>query len=192
MEKRGLLIKLKEAGIHKKSRWWHSDEMRFGLWGQTRRRWGKRGVKIIQKIQIEYAWEYLVLAVDTVRAKLHWAWTTRMNQVQLIPVFEQWMPDAVVWDGASAHRGKAMGMVGFQRVQLPSYSPELNPPERVFEELRRQIEGKPYPSIAAKKYAIDQELRRLQANETRLKRLIGWEWLQEVYQQLPDCITDLD
>lgn len=32
---------------------WFSDEMRFGLWGQTRKRWGLRSVPIIQPIQIE-------------------------------------------------------------------------------------------------------------------------------------------
>ncbi len=34
------------------SRVWHCDEMRFGLWGQVRRRWGLKGKKIIQPIQI--------------------------------------------------------------------------------------------------------------------------------------------
>lgn len=41
------------------------------------------------------------------------------------------IPDAVILDGASAHRGKAMGEVGFERIYLLPYSPELNPCERV-------------------------------------------------------------
>ena len=45
------------------SRIWHCDEMRFGLWGQVRRRWGLKGVKIIQRLQIEFRWSYLVLGV---------------------------------------------------------------------------------------------------------------------------------
>ncbi len=43
------------------SRIWHYDEMRFGLWGQVRRRWGLKGVKIIQRLQIRFRWSYLVL-----------------------------------------------------------------------------------------------------------------------------------
>jgi len=159
--------------------------MRFGLWGQVRRRWGRRGVKIIQPVQIEFAWQYLVLAVDVVRCELHWAWSTRMNQAQLIPIFQTWLPDAVVWDGASAHRGQAMGQVGFVRIALPPYSPELNPPERVFEVLRQKIEGEVYPSLQAKRYAIDRELRRLNANKSRLRALIAWDWLLAAFQQLP-------
>ena len=123
------------------SRLWHCDEMRFGLWGQVRRRWGLKGKKIIQPMQIVFRWSYLVLAVDVGRGELHWGWSQGMNQQQLVPIFEQWPMDGVVWDGAPSHRGKLMGQLGFGRISLPAYSPELNPAERVFEEVRRHIEG---------------------------------------------------
>ncbi len=189
MEKRGLLTALKEAAVTKTSRWYHSDELRFGLWGQVRRRWGKRGVKIIQPIQIVFAWRYLVLAVDVIRCELLWDWSERMNQEQLMPIFERWAPEAIVWDGASSHRGNAMGTLGFARISLPSYSPELNPPERIFREIRRKIEGIVYPSLPAKQHAINQFLRRLRADKVRLRRLIGWDWITQAYDQLPDEYT---
>ena len=163
--------------------------MRFGLWGQVRRRWGLRGVKIIQPIQIVFAWRYLVLAVDVVRCQLLWDWSDRMNQEHLMPIFARWSPDAVVWDGASSHRGNAMGTLGFARISLPPYSPELNPAERIFREIRREIEGIVYPSLSAKQYAINRFLRRLHADKTRLRELIGWDWIQHVHQQLPDRNT---
>ena len=53
-----------QAGITTTSRLWHCDKMRFGLWEQVRRRWGLKGVKIIQRMQIVFRWSYLVLAVD--------------------------------------------------------------------------------------------------------------------------------
>jgi transposase len=177
---------LKDVSITKSTRWYHSDEMRFGLWGQVRRRWGLRGVKIIQPIQIVFAWRYLVLAVDGLRCQLLWDWSDRMNQEHLMPIFQRWSPDAVVWDGASSHRGNAMGTLGFARISLPSYSPELNPAERIFREIRREIEGIVYPSLQAKQHAINRFLRRLHADKTRLRALIGWDWIEHVYQQLPD------
>ena len=160
--------------------------MRFGLWGQVRRRWGLKGVKIIQRMQIVFSWRYLVLAVDVLPSELRWEWAKRMNQQQLVPIFERWPMDGVVWDGAPSHRGKLMGEVGFERVTLPAYSPELNPAERVFEEVRRHIEGEVYPSLSAKQAAIDHLLRQLRADKARLKRLIGWRWIKQAYQQLPD------
>lgn len=189
MEKGGLSQALKQAGVKLSDDTVHSDEMRFGLWGQVRQRWGRKGVKIIQKIQIEFAWEYLVLAVNVAQGTLKWAWSPRMNQEHLIPIFQQWSPDAVIWDGASAHRGQAMGEVGFKRIALPPYSPELNPAERVFEYIRGEIEGIVYPSLKAKRYAIDQILRRLNANKNRLRQLIGWQWIHHNLQQLDDDLT---
>jgi transposase len=141
-------------------------------------------VPIIQPIQIEFAWQYLVLAVDVLRSKLYWAWADRMNQTNLIPIFRKWMPDAVIWDGASAHRGKAMGEVGFERVFLLPYSPELNPCERVFEWLRGKIEGEVYSCLQHKRYVINQLLRRLNADKLRLQQLIGWRWIQEAFARL--------
>ena len=89
----------------------------------------------------------VLLAVDVGRGELHWGWSQGMNQQQLVPIFEQWTMDGVVWDGAPSHRDKLMGQLGFGRISLPAYSPELNPAERVFEEVRRRIEGKVYPSL---------------------------------------------
>ncbi len=180
----GLHKALIEAELSATNHVWFSDEMRFGLWGQVRKRWGLRGVKIIQPIQIEFAWEYLVLAVDVVRCQLRWSWADRMNQVSLIPIFEKWMPDAVIWDGASAHRGKAMGEVGFARIFLLPYSPELNPCERVFEWLRGKIEGEVYRSLKHKHYVIEQHLRRLNADKAKLRQLIAWQWIQEAFAQI--------
>ena len=95
--------------------------------------------------------------------------------------------DGVVWDGAPSHRGKLMGQLRFKRIFLPAYSPELNPAERVFEEVRRHIEGEVYPSLEAKRSAIDHLLRQLRADKTRLSRLVGWDWLQQALAQLPSA-----
>ncbi len=140
-------------------------------------------------MQIEFRWSYLVLAVDVKRGELRWGWSQGMKQQQLAPIFEQWPMDGVVWDGAPSHRGKLMGELAFARIPLPPYSPELNPAERIFEEVRRHVEGKVYPSLQAKEAAIDQVLRRLRADKARLKRLIGWDWINHALAQLPDLQT---
>jgi hypothetical protein len=40
------------------------DEMRIGLWGQVRHVWSLRGIRVVQKVQIVFAWRYLVLGLD--------------------------------------------------------------------------------------------------------------------------------
>ncbi len=183
------MIALTEAGVTSGQGLWHSDEMRFGLRGQVRRRWGLRGVKLVQKQQLTFRWGYLVLLVDVVACRLKWAFVERMNQTQLLPLFQAWAPEAIVWDGASSHRGRRMGQLNFPRVFLPPYSPELNPPERVFEVVRQQVEGQVYPSLLAKRQAIEQVLRRLNADKPRLRRLIDWTWIREALLELPSPST---
>ena len=181
----GLQEALRETEMTTSHHVWFSDEMRFGLWAQVRKRWRLRGVKIIQPTQIEFAWEYLVLGVDFVRCQLRWSLADRMNQACLIPIFSQWSPDAVIWDGASARRGKPMGEVGFYRIFLLPYSPELNLCERVFEWIRGKIEGEVYASQSHKSRTIEQLLRQLNADKRRLHRLISWHWIQDAIDQLP-------
>lgn len=189
MAKKGLLSGLTQAQCTQNSAWYFSDEMRFGLWGQVRRRWGLRGVKIIQPIQIVFAWRYLVLAVDVIHLDLKWDWAEHMSQQHLMPIFEQWEFDTLIWDGASSHRGQQMATLAMTRIFLPPYSPELNPAERIFEEIRAEIEGFVYPSLQAKQHRIDQFLRRLRNDKARLQQLVCWDWLQNVFNQLPNANT---
>jgi len=91
-----------------------------------------------------------LLAVDVIHLDLKWTWADRMNQACLKPIFEQWQLQTVIWDGASSHRGQDIGTLPLNRIFLPPYSPELNPAERIFEEIRREIEGFVYPSLQAK------------------------------------------
>ena len=54
---------------------------------------------------------------------------------------------ALVWDGARGHRSELVEHVGVRTIMQPPYSPELNPVERVFEEIRRWVEGRLYEGI---------------------------------------------
>jgi transposase len=62
----------------------------------------------------------------------------------------------VVWDHAALHKAKVVGEVGLRRIYQPPYSPERNPAERVFEEVRRWVEGRRYERIEAKKAAVEE------------------------------------
>jgi len=67
----------------------------------------------------------------------------------------------------SKHSGRGMGLCGFSQgedgggggaaagISLP-YSSEINPAERVLEEVRRWVEGRRYERIEAKKAAVEE------------------------------------
>ncbi len=138
-----------------------SDELRLGLRGQTRRVLARRGFKPVQRLQLRYEWSYLLLAVEPLAGSLRWRWLPRMNKDHLRPVLAEWALECVVWDGAPAHKARVMRTLPTRRVQLPPYSPELNPAERVFEEVRRRVEGRVYGDLAAKREVVERYLREL-------------------------------
>lgn len=169
-----------------------ADEMRVGLIGQVRRIWAPRGVKIVQEKEFVYEWDYLNLAVDGRTGTLYWAWTDDMKAPSLASVVNRWGTeglDAVVWDGAPGHRGSAFDFVDVKRIRQPSYSPELNPAERVFEELRARIEGIVYGSLDAKKAAVETVLSELINDPVRVKRLTGWHWIRSSIECLSETET---
>lgn len=70
-------------------------------------------------------------------------------------------------------------------IEQPPASPELNPAARVFEELRRVVEGKVDATLAEKVDAVQAEPARLAADPERVRRLTGWGWIDVAIRQLP-------
>lgn len=185
MEKGGLRDAVVAVGITDGTMVEFSDELRLGLHGRTRRVLAPPGVKVVQRLQLEYRWRYLLLTVVPLTGEIRWAWIERMRQADLVPVLEAWKLRCVVWDGAPSHRGKQVGALDLERVALPSYSPELNPAERVFEEIRARTEGVVYGSLDAKQAVAEAYLQELTASPERVKRLCGWAWLRTALEALP-------
>ena len=161
-----------------------ADEMRLGMQGKLRRVWASRGVKVIQKLQFVFEWAYLLLAVDPLDGTLLWDWIPNMQQVSFLPVLAKWSVDCIVWDSAASHRGKQVGALPFERIFQPAYSPEVNPVERIFAEVRRHTEGRLYDSLDDKKAAAEAYLQRLSAEPDRVKQLAGWQWIQDALNSL--------
>ena len=189
MEKGGLAQALDAVGLTQASRIGFGDELRLGLRGTTRRVWGRRGVKVRQRLQARYEWASLFAAVDARAGTIWWAWVDTMKAIDLHPVLAEararGLLDALVWDGAPSHADAAVRAVGLPLVALPPYSPELNPAERLFKEVRRRVEGTVYATLADKVDAVQAFLQELDADPARVRSLCGWDWLIEAYDALP-------
>lgn len=188
MEKRGLTQALTAKGVDQSSKLYWADEMRIGLMGQVRRRWAPRGVKLRQRVAFGRVWRYLALAIDVVRGVVSWTWIENMKGhsiAEAVQAFKEAGVEAMVWDRAGGHRTLAVREVGVTLVEQPAASPELNPAERVFEELRRKIEGRNYDDIEQKQAAVEAELMVLAADPAKVRRLAGWDWIINACQALP-------
>ena len=188
MEKGGLSAALTAAGVSKGQPVGWADEMRLGLLGRVRRIWGIRGIKIRQKVECTYQWRYLSLAVDGIGGQLWWRWTPNLKKETVQEVVQEWHEagiGALVWDRAPSHRAKVVKAVGLPLIEQPPAAPELNPAERVFEELRRAVEGRVYGTIEKKMAAVEQALQKMAASPEGVQRLTGWSWIRASLAQLP-------
>jgi transposase len=188
MEKGGLSTALAGAGVIQGKPVGWADEMRLGLLGRVRRVWGIRGIKIRQKVECTYQWRYLSLAVDGVGGQLWWTWIPNLRKETVQAVVREWQEagiGALVWDRAPSHRAKVVRAVGLPLIEQPPAAPELNPAERVFEELRRAVEGRVYGTIEKKMAAVERVLQELAASPERVQRLTGWSWIRVALAQLP-------
>jgi len=81
-------------------------------------------------------------------------------------------------DGAAARRGtrrKVGAEVSLEH--LPPYSPELNPVERLFKELRRELKNRVFESLAAVEEAVIEAVKPFLKDSTRVKKLTFYGWL---------------
>jgi hypothetical protein len=194
VEKGGLASALDAVGLTRGSRIGFGDELRLGLRGTTRRVWGRRGIKVRQRLQLKYEWRYLFAAVDGQAGRIWWNWVPSMKAEALWPTIagiqEMDILDGLVWDNAPSHRDDEITDLDLACVGLPAYSPELNPAERLFEEIRRRFEGTVYATLDAKVADVQAFLEEWDADPPRVRRLCGWDWITAAVAALPDRLEN--
>lgn len=169
-----------------------SDEMKVGLIGQGRRRWCPRGVKLRQKVQMERECCWLALAADCEDGRLLVKQIANMKSESVAVALQDWKSagvGAIVWDGAKGHRGPEVRELGVKLISQPPGSPELNPMERLIEEVRRSIEGTVYGNLQSKVDAALAALAELSSDPERLKKLVGWDWIVQAYRSRQQALA---
>ena len=163
--------------------------MRLGLWNAVRKVWAPRGVAVSREIQIGRSYLYVAVALDPMTGRLWWAWQQNMKGEEMARIWGAWAEepdiDGWVWDGASGHKGADMQAIEAPQVVQPPYAPELNPVERFFQELRRALGDRVYPTLEAKQAVLEPILKAWQADPERVKQLCGWRWIRKALTDLP-------
>jgi transposase len=91
----------------------------------------------------------------------------------------------VVLDGAPSHRSEMIDHPeNVCLLELPAYSPELDPAEKWFEEFRRTLSNKTFESVALIQEALTRTLWPYWEDSALLKRLIGYPWWVEAVESL--------
>lgn len=128
----------------KQLRVYFQDESRFGQQGTTTNVWAKKGSRptAVRQTEYEYLWVLGAVCPETGHAEglLSPQLNTQIINTFLaqfsrtIPVGEHVV---MVWDGAGFHTSKKLAVPeNITLVQLPAYSPELNPIENLWHYLK--------------------------------------------------------
>ena len=161
--------------------------MRYGLISNFRRSWSKKGERTSLDQQMNYVNSYLFSGVAPLSGKsFHLLGFPDMNSdtvnVFLVALKKE-HPDKhvyVVWDRAPTHRPIIHRQIeGLTVISLPAYSPELNPAERFFEEIRRATANQTFENIKEQEKLIEETLLLWINDEQKLKSLVGYSWIQE-------------
>ena len=165
------------------------DEARVGQQGTLTRVWARRGTRPRAPRDRRYAWAYLFGAVCPERAigaalVLPYA-DAAATGLHLAEIGRHVAPGAhavVVFDGAGWHAAGGLAVPGnITLLPLPSYSPELNPVENVWEYLRQnKLSHRVWPDYDAIVATCCDAWNWLAAAPDRLASITRREWAKAV------------
>jgi transposase len=86
---------------------------------------------------------------------------------------------ALILDGARNHRQSAITMTNLDMIKLPAYCPELNPVERFFKEIRRELANKVFEDIKEVEKRLIIILRKYYDNPLIVQKLTLFAYLKK-------------
>lgn len=183
-----MVKKLKEdKSITKPIKLFFQDEMRFGLISNYRRSWSKIGERTVIQNQQEYSNRYLYSAIDPITGDnfniIGFSDVSSSITKKFLEALQKEYSDyhiVIIWDRAPFHRKKELHeMENLTPIFLPSYSPELNPVERFYGEIRKITANRIFKDIYTQQTIIEEKVANWMDNKDDTKKLCAYEWIVE-------------
>ena len=164
------------------------DEARFGRMARIRRCWAPAPLRPMVRNGYERQFTYVYGGVSPMEGQLDWSLSAQMNTVQMNAFLEQVSqahPEefiVMVVDGASSHKAKDLVVPeNIRLISLPAYSPELNPQEHIWDEVRE----KAFPNLVLDEMSVvverlKEEMNNLAADDKRVQSITAWPWINSL------------
>lgn len=164
---------------------WALDEMRFGLHSFSRRVWVTGPQRPVCPSQQKYQWGYLYGAVGVGHARREFFLAETVDQDHLSASYRQiaqsdpGVTHILLQDGAGFHlrAGDPRLPANVRIITLPPYSPELNPVEKLWDQIKDELCNRAFATLAELQQTITAWLQRFWADLRRAFTLIGDGWL---------------
>jgi hypothetical protein len=161
------------------------DEARFGRMARIRRCWAPAPLRPVVCNGYEREFTYVYGGVSPLQGQLDWNLSAKMNTTQMAEFLSQ-VSQAhaqefiiMVVDGASSHKAKELIVPeNIRLIRLPGYSPELNPQEHIWDEVRE----KAFPNLVLDQMALVVErlkngMSALATDAERVRGITAWPWI---------------
>jgi transposase len=182
----GLPAKLLALGlpVGRPVRVWVQDEMRYGLHGFTRRVWGLSGHRPVAPTQQKYEWGYVYGAVSVGLCRAEFLLAQTVDQAHEQRFYQQIsrnVPAAmhvVIQDGAGFHLldGDPRLPDNVRVLTLPAYSPELNPIEGLWDQLKEVLCNRVFKTLSELEEILVAQLECFWRDARRVRSLV-FDWL---------------
>jgi transposase len=164
------------------------DEARFGRMSDPRSCWAPAPMRPVVNLALIREFRYEYAAVSPWDGGLDYMTSEKMNTDNMSRFLDQVSKAhgqdfmVMVLDGASSHKCKDLIVPeNITLVFLPPYSPELNPSELIWNELRRNyFVNKVFDSLNAATLQAENGLSRMSSDKKTVKNLTNWPWISDI------------
>ena len=164
--------------------------MRYGMMSNFRRSWSIKGKRALLDQQQIFVNGYLYTAINPITGEdFHLINLDSMNtdtELLFLTELKKQHPYThvyVVFDNAPSHKSKKIHEIkGLSIINLPAYSPELNPAERYFLEVRRSTCNQIYDGLRSIEERITTYIN--SCTKESIKSLCGYDWIIEQCRML--------
>jgi len=161
------------------------DEARFGRMSDPHSCWAPAPVRPMVNLALVREFKYEYAAVSPSDGALDYMTSEKMNTEQMNRFLNQVSKAhadefiVMVLDGASSHKSKDLKIPNNVALTLlPSYSPELNPAEQIWNRLRKNyFANKVFDSLDAATGQAERGLSEMAADRAGIISLSNWPWI---------------
>lgn len=160
-------------------------EHRYGLISVLRRCWTIKGYRVTVPRQMKCEWGYVYGAADIVTGNAEFLHTPSVSTQWTQAFLEQLIatdPEGIhiiIWDRAGYHPKVLTDEMAesLRFLPLPAYSPELNPIEPLWDQVKRHAANDIWETLDGIESSINEALEPFWEQVTRVWSLLGNTWL---------------
>lgn len=163
------------------------DEARFGRISDTCYCWAKKPMRPLVKAMLTHQYTYAYGAVSPADGRFDSLVLPSVNgqcmQYFIDEIAKRYPQENIVMvlDGAGWHQAAFKLPCNLRLHFLPPYSPELNPQEHIWDELREKFfHNQTFDSLDALEDQLVKGLQELESDHARVKSISNWPWIIDV------------